>query len=107
MNETKRRVYNESARCYLTYAQATSRIEDGVCAWVEFNRSIRVLTLAEMMAERSRRAAMLERLPLAELPRVVVRGIDDLRQEMATAWEGTQFERSMLADLRKAAEVNA
>ena len=62
------RVLNLTTKCYLKIRQAEGRIEHCVSEWVVQGKSIRDLTLAQMVQKRSVIAKSQEPMPFAEIP---------------------------------------
>ena len=62
------RILNITRGFRLKRNQALKAIEQCACAWVEVNRTIRDLTLAESITARNQQAAEREPLAYAELP---------------------------------------
>lgn len=62
------RVLNLTTKCYLKIRQAEGRIEHCVSEWVVQGKSIRDLTLAQMVQKRSEVARTQESLAHAEIP---------------------------------------
>ncbi len=64
------KILNLSSGLKIKRSQALKRVQNCISAWVEPNRTIRDLTLAESIALRSDAAHLAEPLPMAEIPGV-------------------------------------
>lgn len=61
-------VYNLTKGYWLKRNQALKAIENCACAWVEYDQTIRNLTLAESIAARNEQAQKRQELAWVELP---------------------------------------
>jgi hypothetical protein len=98
------RVFNLSNNATLKHGQALRAVEDSTAAWVEFGRSIRMLTLAESIALRNAQAQMREPLPVAEIPglrfEAPLTAPGSVRREVQLAWEADRM--IAMSDLSRA-----
>ena len=89
------RVLNLTTKCYLKVRQAEGRIENCVSEWVVQGKSIRDLTLAQIVQRRSIQARLQEPIPFAELPGLIFKPAQKdqalTRQGFALLKQANQF----------------
>lgn len=68
-----RTVYNISKKCFWKRSYALKSINNCACEWVEEDRTVRDLTLAEAIAARNVQAKLRDPMPMGEIPGLVFR----------------------------------
>ncbi len=65
------RIFNVTRGFRMKHKQALRAIEQCACAWVEYGKTIRDLTIAEAIQARNTQAAERDPLPNCELPGII------------------------------------
>lgn len=92
------RVFNVTRGFSLKYSQALKAVEACACAWVDYGRTIRDLTLAEAIKARHEQARLAAPLPSPEIP--------GLRYEAPESKRDAQFWATRSGLLQEASRLN-
>ena len=65
------RIYNITKNCYLKRSQAEKAVDACSCAWVDYGKTVKSLTLAESIAARNEQARERQIIASVELPGLV------------------------------------